>query len=67
MEEGFDSSHVSWSTRSRHPGTSGEIVVYLMPTQDFDTKVMRIDPVSGTALLFANKRNARVVKVEPLD
>ena len=46
---------------------TGEIVVYLMPTQDFDTKVMRIDPVSGTALLFANKRNARVVRVEPLD
>jgi hypothetical protein len=38
-----------------------------MPTQDFDTKQVRIDPVSGTAVLFANKRNARVVKVEPLD
>ena len=51
----------------RVDSTTGEIVVYLMPTQDFDTKVMRIDPVSESALLFANKRNARIVKVEPLD
>ena len=46
---------------------TGEILLYLMPTMDFDTKQMRIDPVTGKALLFANKRNARVVKVEALD
>jgi virginiamycin B lyase len=51
----------------RADSRTGEVVVYLMPTQDFDAKQIRIDPVSGTAVLFANKRNARVVKVEPLD
>ena len=51
----------------RDDSKTGEVVVYLMPTQDFDTKQVRIDPISGTAVLFANKRSARVVKVEPLD
>lgn len=46
---------------------TGEVVVYLMPTQDFDTKQMRIDPVSGTTLVFVNKRAARITKVETLD
>jgi virginiamycin B lyase len=45
---------------------SGELVIYLMPTHDFDSKKMSIDP-SGKALWLANTRNARLVKVEPLD
>jgi virginiamycin B lyase len=51
----------------RADAKTGEVVVYLMPTMDFDTKQLSIDPVSGTALLFANTRNARIVKLEPLD
>lgn len=46
---------------------TGEIVTYLMPVQDFDTKQMTIDPVSRKAVWLANVRNARVVKIEPLD
>jgi virginiamycin B lyase len=46
---------------------SGEIVTYLMPTRDFDTKQLKVDPVSRDVLWFANTRNARIVKVEPLD
>ena len=46
---------------------TGETVTYLMPTQDFDTKKIAIDPNDGTTVWFANKRSARIVKVEPLD
>ena len=46
---------------------TGEILAYLMPTMNFDTKEMSIDPVSGTAVLFANTRNAQIMRVEPLD
>jgi streptogramin lyase len=52
---------------ARVDSKTGEVITYLMPTQDFDTKQMRIDPVSGSTLLFANTRSARIVKVEPLD
>jgi virginiamycin B lyase len=46
---------------------SGELVGYLMPTRDFDTKQVAIDPIDNKSLWFANVRNARIVKVEPLD
>ena len=46
---------------------TGEIVTYLMPVKDFDTKQVTIDPVNKKAVWFANERNARIVKVEPLD
>ena len=46
---------------------TGETITYLMPTRDFDTKKIAIDPKDGKTVWFANKRAARVVKVEPLD
>ena len=46
---------------------SGDVVVYLMPTRDFDTKKLAIDPKDGKTVWFANKRASRVVKVEQLD
>ena len=46
---------------------TGEIVIYLMPVRDFDTKQMTVDPVGKKAVWFANTRNARLVKLEPLD
>ena len=46
---------------------TGEVLAYLMPTSNFDSKQVSIDPVSGTAALLANTRNAQIVRVEPLD
>jgi hypothetical protein len=46
---------------------TGEIVEYLMPTRDFDVKQISIDPVRGRDALMANVRNARIVRIEPLD
>ena len=46
---------------------TGEIVTYLMPVRDFDTKQVTIDPVDKKSVWFANERNARIVKIEPLD
>jgi streptogramin lyase len=46
---------------------TGEIVEYLMPTRDFDVKQVSIDPVSKKGALMANVRNARIIKIEPLD
>lgn len=46
---------------------TGEILAYLMPTMNFDTKEVSIDPISGTAAIFANTRNAQIVRVEPID
>ena len=46
---------------------TGETITYLMPVRDFDTKKVAIDPRDGKTVWFANKRNARVVKVEQLD
>ena len=46
---------------------TGEVIEYQMPT-DFDSKKIGHDPTTdGTALWMANTRNARVVRVEPLD
>ncbi len=46
---------------------TGEMVEYLMPT-DFDTKKIAIESRTDKIVLwFANTRNARVTKVEPLD
>ena len=47
---------------------TGEVVEYLMPTE-LDTKEIHLDPSSSNrpVILFANVRNARVVRVEPLD
>lgn len=47
--------------------TTGQTITYLMPTRDFDTKKIAIDPKDGKTVWFANKRSARVVKVEQLD
>jgi streptogramin lyase len=46
---------------------TGDTIMYLMPTRDFDTKKIAIDPKDGKTVWFANKRSARVVKVEQLD
>ena len=46
---------------------TGQTILYLMPTRDFDTKKIAIDPKDGKTVWFANKRSARVVKVEQLD
>jgi streptogramin lyase/cytochrome c553 len=46
---------------------TGQTIVYLMPVRDFDTKKVSIDPTDGKTVWFANKRNARIVKVEQLD
>jgi virginiamycin B lyase len=46
---------------------TGDTIMYLMPTRDFDTKKISIDPRDGKTVWFANKRSARVVKVEQLD
>jgi streptogramin lyase len=46
---------------------TGDTIMYLMPVRDFDTKKISIDPKDGKTVWFANKRNARVVKVEQLD
>src|SRR5262249_33847233 len=47
---------------------TGDVVEYLMPTE-LDTKEIHIDPTSGnrSVILFANKRNARLVRLEVLD
>ena len=47
---------------------TGEMVEYLMPTE-LDTKEIHLDPSSSDrpVILFANVRNARIVRVEPLD
>ena len=47
--------------------TTGEIVEYLMPTQ-FDSKKIAVHPATDRTILWmANTRNARLLKVEPLD
>lgn len=51
----------------RLDSNTGEIVEYLMPTRDFDAKQLVIDPVSQRAVWMANVRNARLIKIEPLD
>jgi streptogramin lyase len=46
---------------------TGEVVAFLMPTRDFDSKQVSIDPISKKIVWLANTRNARLVKIEPLD
>ncbi|MEQ1896767.1 MAG: carboxypeptidase regulatory-like domain-containing protein [Vicinamibacterales bacterium] len=46
---------------------TGEVVGYLMPTQDFDVKQATIDPTDKKTVWMANVRNARIVKLEVLD
>ncbi len=48
------------------PGT-GEMVAFLMPTKDFDSKQVSIDPLNKTTVWMANVRNARLIKIEPLE
>jgi streptogramin lyase len=46
---------------------SGEIIEYQVPT-DFDSKEVILDPTaSRTTVWMANTRNARLLKIEPLD
>lgn len=46
---------------------TGEVVEYLMPTQ-FDSKKISVHPRKDrTEIWMANTRNARLVKLEPLD
>jgi streptogramin lyase len=45
---------------------TGNVIMYLMPSRDFDTKKLAIAK-DGKTVWFANKRSARVVKVEQLD
>jgi streptogramin lyase len=47
---------------------TGEIIEYLMPTE-LDTKEIHIGPALGnrSTILFANKRNARLVRLEVLE
>ncbi len=46
---------------------TGEVINYLMPTQDFDVKQATIDPTDKKTLWMANERNARLIKLEVLD
>jgi virginiamycin B lyase len=46
---------------------TGEVIAYLMPVKDFDVKQATIDPVGKKAVWMANVRNARLIKIEPLD
>jgi streptogramin lyase len=46
---------------------TGEMIAYLMPVKDFDVKQATIDPISKRVLWMANVRNARIIKLEPLD
>lgn len=46
---------------------TGEVVEYLMPTQ-FDSKKLAVHPAKNrTEIWMANTRNARLVRIEPLD
>ena len=52
---------------SRLDPKTGNVVEYLMPTE-FDTKKIVMDPSTNRVVLWmANTRNARVLRVEPLD
>jgi len=47
---------------------TGQVVEYLMPTE-LDTKEIHVDPSSRnrSTILFSNKRNARLVRLEVID
>jgi streptogramin lyase len=62
----YASSNMTERLMRLDPGT-GQVVEYPIPT-DFDTKKIVYDPSSSrTTLWMANTRNARLVRVEPLD
>ena len=62
----YASSNMTERLARLDPST-GEIIEYQMPT-DFDSKKIAHDPTTGgTTLWMANTRNARVIRVEPLD
>ena len=62
----YASSNMSERLVRLDPST-GEVIEYQMPT-DFDSKKIAHDPTTdGTTLWMSNTRNARVVRVEPLD
>ena len=47
---------------------SGEVVTYKMPTNFDSKKINVVDPTSKkVSVMMANTRNARIVRVEPLD
>ena len=52
---------------SRLDTATGEVIEYLMPT-DFDSKKITIDPTTDRPVVWmANTRNARIIRVEPLE
>ena len=52
---------------SRVDTATGEVVEYLMPT-DFDSKKITLDPTTDRPVVWmANTRNARIIRVEPLE
>ena len=52
---------------SRLDPKTGDVVEYLMPT-DFDSKkITPVSTASGVAVFMANTRNARIIRIEPLD
>ena len=62
----YASSNMSERLARLDPRT-GEVIEYQMPT-DFDSKKIAHDPTTdGSTLWMSNTRNARVVRVEPLD
>jgi streptogramin lyase len=62
----YASSNMTESVFRLDPKT-GEILEYLMPT-DFDSKKITPDPSTNkTVIWMANTRNARVIRLEPLD
>ena len=62
----YASSNMSERLLRLNPET-GEVIEYQMPT-DFDSKKIAHDPTTDRVTLWmANTRNARVVRVEPLD
>ena len=46
---------------------TGEIIEYQMPTNNFDSKKLAIDPISRRAVWMANTRDASLIKLEPID
>ena len=62
-------SHTSERMLRLDPRT-GDIIEYPMPNGpgNFDTKKIAFDPTTRKpVLLFANTRNAQIMRVEPLD
>lgn len=47
--------------------TRGETVSQVMPTRDFDTKQIAIDPNGGLTVWLARQRISPVVEIEQFD